>query len=163
MLFVCTLINVKLYLTVINASCFSFIISFNFRVTLLTSSSSNNYTPWKTLDAVLPGSVIDELLHAGQTAELVRDVERLEHVREGRVPAGDACYRRLEMEEALLLDGRCQLGAKSAREGCLVGDQHAARLFRRLLVSVGSMVRTAEGQRYLCLFEISAFECTYEV
>ena len=54
-------------------------------------------------------------------------------VRVGRVPAGDAHDRRLEMVEAALLDQRGQFGAEARGAGRFLDDQAAAGLLHRFL------------------------------
>ena len=52
-------------------------------------------------------------------------------VRIGRVPAGDAGHRRLEVVEAVLLDQRGELGAEARGQRRLVHDHAAAGLLHR--------------------------------
>lgn len=59
---------------------------------------------------------------------LVGQVEGLEDVREGCVPASDAGDGSFQVQEALLLDHGRQFSAESVGQGGLVGDQDAACL-----------------------------------
>src|SRR5262245_61886056 len=60
----------------------------------------------------------ERLAHAVRTGE----VGPLLRMRVGRVPSGYAFDRRLEVEEAVLLHQRCELGSEAARTRCLVDD-----------------------------------------
>ena len=69
-----------------------------------------------------------DLLDGLQTSPLVREVERFKYVRERSVVAAYSLYRSLQVEEARLLDGSCQLGTEAPGVGSLVTDNAAASL-----------------------------------
>ena len=65
---------------------------------------------------------VGDLLDSLQTPPLVREVERFKYVRERSVVAAYSLYRSLQVEEARLLDGSCQLGTEAPGVGSLVTD-----------------------------------------
>ena len=70
-------------------------------------------------------SKVGHFFHSLQTPPLVREVEGFEYVWEGRVVAAHPLHRRLQVEEAGLLDGGGHLGPEAAGVGRLV-THHAA-------------------------------------
>lgn len=58
----------------------------------------------------------------------VGQVERLKHMRERRVPAGDTLHGRFETEETLLLNGSGDFGTETAGQRSLVCDNDTAGL-----------------------------------
>jgi len=81
-------------------------------------------------------SEVDKSLDGLQAAPLVGQVERLKDVGEGCVVAAHPLYRRLQVQEALTLNGGSHLGGEAHGQGGFMGNQHSARLRRRLENSV---------------------------
>lgn len=77
-------------------------------------------------------SIIDQFLDTLQASVLVGQVERLEDVREGGIPASDPRDGCFQVEEAFLLDDGGQLSAESVGQRSLVSDQNSSRLLGRL-------------------------------
>mmetsp|Transcript_65882 Transcript_65882/g.176541 ORF Transcript_65882/g.176541 Transcript_65882/m.176541 type:complete len:350 (-) Transcript_65882:82-1131(-) len=86
-------------------------------------------TKWDLINSRLERtSEFQRLLNSSKTPVYAGQVGLLEREREGRVIAAHAPHRRLQLEEATLLDARRHLGAEAARDGRLVTHHAAARL-----------------------------------
>lgn len=75
---------------------------------------------------------VDKFLHRFIATELVRQIERFEHMREWRIEASDTLNWCLQVQEAFFLDGRGQLGAETWRQWRFVRNEHTTRLLDRL-------------------------------
>src|SRR3546814_14091794 len=100
--------------------------------------------PWR--------SVLQNFIECGRDAHRAREIGPFKAVRIGRVEAGDALDRRLEVIEAALLHQRGKVGAKARRARRFVNDTAAAGLPDRRLDSLegerqqGSQDRKRDGK-----------------
>src|SRR3546814_9278453 len=103
--------------------------------------------PWR--------SVLQNFIECGRDAHRAREIGPFKAVRIGRVEAGDALDRRLEVIEAALLHQRGKFGAKARRARRFVNDQAAAglpdRRLDRLDVERRSEEHTSELQSLMRL------------
>jgi len=73
-------------------------------------------------------SVVDSLFDGLENFAVVGHVERLEDERERSIVAADSFNGRLQVVESVLLDGGSELGAETASDRGLMGDDAFARL-----------------------------------